>query len=221
MPAALLVLGAVSLAAAQTASTTYRGTQQDPFTKYKPQLKRVAGKNGTMPLAAPPIGARIDNYRAQKISAMNLRRPVPKPTTALLLSEIQVTGIFRTPRGVAATVEAMPIKLSYVIYPGEVFYDGMLVAIEENQLIFRRDTRWADGRRGTVVETKPLRQPNAYTDSLTTQKSDSDGAVKSDATVGSMEATEKQALGTNPNMKAVESLNSKVDKLLEFLKKQQ
>ena len=57
--------------------------------------------------------------------------PAPKPTTALLLSEIQVIGISRTPRGYAAIVEATPIKLSYVIYPGEPFYDGQLVAIED------------------------------------------------------------------------------------------
>ena len=36
-------------------------------------------------------------------------------------------------------IEATPIKLSYVIYPGELFYDGQLVAIEENRLVFRRE----------------------------------------------------------------------------------
>ena len=62
--------------------------------------------------------------------------PAPKPTTALLLNEIQVIGITRTPRGYAAIVEAMPIKLSYVIYPGERFYDGQLVAIEDTVWCF-------------------------------------------------------------------------------------
>jgi hypothetical protein len=78
----------------------------------------------------------------------------------LLLSEMQVTGIFRTPRGWAAMVEATPIKLSYVIYPGETFFDGQLVAIEETRLVFRRDIVWADGRREKSIEIKPLRQPN-------------------------------------------------------------
>ena len=56
-------------------------------------------------------------------------------------------------------VEATPLspKLTYVIYPGESFFDGQLVAIEENRLIFRRDVVWADGRREKSVEIKPLR----------------------------------------------------------------
>jgi hypothetical protein len=73
---------------------------------------------------------------------------------------MQVIGIFRTPRGFAAMIEATPIKLSYVIYPGENFFDGQLVAIEETRLVFRRDTVWTDGRREKSVETKALRTPN-------------------------------------------------------------
>jgi len=92
---------------------------------------------------------------------MNARMPAPKPTTALLLSEIQVVGISRTPRGYAAIVEATPIKLSYVIYPGESFYDGQLVGINDNNLVFRHETVFTDGRREKNVETKPLRQPSA------------------------------------------------------------
>ena len=101
----------------------------------------------------------MPNYKAQKAAAMTARMPAPKPTTALLLSEIQVIGISRTPRGYAAIVEATPIKLSYVIYPGEPFYDGQLVAIEDNRLVFRRETVFTDGRRERTVEYKPLRQP--------------------------------------------------------------
>ena len=87
----------------------------------------------------------------------------------LLLSETQVIGIFHTPRGWAAMVEATPIKLSYVIYPGEMFFDGQLVAIEENRLIFRRETVWTDGRRDKSVEVKPLRQASP-TEAMTATK---------------------------------------------------
>jgi hypothetical protein len=57
-------------------------------------------------------------------------------------------------------IEATPIKLSYVIYPGESFFDGQLVAIEESRLVFRRDVVWTDGRRERAVEVKPLRAPS-------------------------------------------------------------
>jgi hypothetical protein len=82
---------------------------------------------------------------------------------------VQVKGIFRTPRGYAAMVEATPIKLSYVVYPGEQFYDGMLVAIEESRLVFRKQTKWTDGRTVVAVETKPLLQPSVA-DQLTAQR---------------------------------------------------
>ncbi|HEX3558226.1 MAG TPA: hypothetical protein VHU19_03425 [Pyrinomonadaceae bacterium] len=165
-----LLLTLVAAAAAQTASTTYHATSRDPFTKYKPALKRAVPKKVLAPVPVPPIQARIDGYKAQKQAAMNMQQPAPKPTTALTLSELQVIGIFRTPRGYAAMVEATPISLSYVVYPGERFYDGMLVAIEETRLVFRRQTRWTDGHTEVAVETKPLRQANAVTDSLAAQR---------------------------------------------------
>jgi hypothetical protein len=166
--AAALVAAAAAGASAQTASTTYHGAQRDPFAKFKPSFKRKVEKKVAAPVTVPPIQARIDQYKALKARAMSLRQPAPKPTTALTLAEIQVIGITRTPRGYAAMVEATPISLSYVIYPGEQFYDGMLVAIEETRLVFRRQTRWTDGRTEVAVESKPLRQPNAVEDTLTT-----------------------------------------------------
>jgi hypothetical protein len=129
---------------------------RDPFKKYEP---RVATKK-TGPLMPPSVQVRIEQYRAQKLAAMSAHIAAPKPTTAFLLNEIQVVGISRSPRGYAAIVEASPIKLAYVIYPGERFYDGQLVAIEDNRLIFRREVVFADGRRERSVEMKPLRQPS-------------------------------------------------------------
>ena len=140
-------------AATQRSSTGSR----DPFRKYEPMapvVKRVAGQ-----APIPTIQDRIAQYKAQKVAAMNARMQAPKPTTALLLSEIQVIGISRSPRGYAAIIEATPIKLSYVIYPGEPFFDGQLVAIEDNRLVFRRETVFTDGHRERSVEYKPLRQP--------------------------------------------------------------
>jgi hypothetical protein len=174
--AAALVAAAASSAFAQSASSTYHGAPRDPFTKYKPALKKKVEKKVAAPVGAPPIQQRIEKYKAQKLAAMNLRQAAPKPTTALTLAEVQVIGIFRTPRGYAAMVEALPIKLSYVVYPGEQFFDGMLVAIEETRLVFRKQTRWTDGRTDVAVETKPLRQPSAA-DALTAQRSDAPAAA--------------------------------------------
>ena len=138
---------------------------RDPFRKYEPpppNIKKIAGQ-----VTIPSIQDRIALYKAQKVAAMNARMAAPKPTTALLLSEIQVIGISRSPRGYAAIVEATPIKLSYVIYPGEPFFDGQLVAIEDSRLVFRHETVFTDGRRERAVEYKPLRQPTQV-NSMTT-----------------------------------------------------
>lgn len=169
---ALAVSGAHQYASAQDESSQSVQPKggRDPFVKYKPPVKVKPVKSIATPVTPPPIQTRIDGYKAQKLAAMSAQRPAPKPTTALLLGEMQVIGIFRTPRGYAAMVEATPIHLSYVIYPGEMFYDGQLVAIEENRLVFRRETRWSDGRREMAVETKPLRPANAVVDSMAATK---------------------------------------------------
>lgn len=130
---------------------------RDPFKHYEAvrKIKPVVTR-----LEPPSIQVRIERYRAQKMAAASAHVSPPKPTTALMLNEIQVNGIFRTPRGWAAMVEATPIKLSYVVYPGESFFDGQLVAIEESRLVFRHDTVWTDGHKDKSVEVKPLRQPS-------------------------------------------------------------
>lgn len=176
--AVLLVNGTTLTVSAQDEGKTppvlkSRGPR-DPFEKYKPPV-RVKKNARSAPIAVPSIQERIEKYKAEKIAAMNAQRPAPKPTTAILLSEMQVTGIFRTPRGYAAMVEATPIKLSYVIYPGETFFDGQLVAIEEDRLVFRHETRWTDGRVDKTVESKPLRQANGVVDSMTVSKAATEG----------------------------------------------
>ncbi|HEV7891265.1 MAG TPA: hypothetical protein VGP08_11520 [Pyrinomonadaceae bacterium] len=200
---AALVLTAATAAAAQAASTEYKGARRDPFDKYRPKLARKSEKKAPAPLPVPPIQARIDNYKAQKLAAMNLQQPAPKPTTALTLSEVEVIGIFRTPRGYAAMVQATPINLSYVVYPGEQFYNGMLVAIEETRLVFRRQTRWSDGRNDVAVESKPLRQPNAVTDSMTAQKS---GTGAAPATMDAAPAAAQVNASSKPEVRELNAL---------------
>ncbi len=124
----------------------------------KPELPKKVVPIGPVVVSAPPIEARIDYYkRVREEAAMN-GQPIPKVTSVLLVDEMSVTGIFKTPRGYAAMVEATPIKLSYTIYPGEKFFDGQLVAVEENRLIFRRVTKWSNNKFVSSVENKPLRQ---------------------------------------------------------------
>jgi hypothetical protein len=162
---------------AKPVSSSNRGGR-DPFTKYEP-ARAVVKKSGSL-VSTPSIQERIEQYKAQKVAAMNAHVAAPKPTTAFLLSEVQVVGISRSPRGYAAIVEATPIKLAYVIYPGERFYDGQLVAIEDNRLVFRREAVFTDGKRERSVEMKPLRQANTV-DSLAAAAAKSNPPSESDS----------------------------------------
>lgn len=164
-----LILGLVAvgfiLAGGHVSSVS---AQRDPFElpawkKPKPAPSTV-GKDGkpmvpaNTPVAAASIEARIAYFKRQREEAANAGLPLPKVTSVITLEEMAVTGIFRTPRGYAAMVEAKPIKLSYAIYPGEKFFDGQLVAIEDNKLVFRKVTKMSSGKFVTTVETKSLRQ---------------------------------------------------------------
>ncbi|CAN5441688.1 hypothetical protein BH10ACI3_BH10ACI3_21030 [soil metagenome] len=147
---------------------TQINAQRDPFQKpgyMKPKPVAVPGKAKipTGPVAPvnygpPTIEARIEYYKRLRETAAANGTPLPKVTSVLTLNEMAVTGIFKTPRGYAAMVEATPIKLSYTIYPGEKFFDGQLVAVEENKLVFRKVTKVGEGKYVASVENKPLQK---------------------------------------------------------------
>ena len=157
---AFMLIGGLTDAAAQG---------RDPFEKpgyARPKpTPRPGGqldKNGK-PIPAddwstPSIEQRIDYYKRMRAAAAASGTSIPKVTSVLTLNEMSVIGIFRTPRGYAAMVEATPIKLSFTIYPGEKFFDGQLVAVEENQLIFRKVTKTGKNKFVASVENKPLRK---------------------------------------------------------------
>lgn len=150
---------------------TSANAQRDPFSKPGYARSKTPSKTGVKlgrngkPImedwSTPPIQSRIDYYKRLRAAAAATGGPIPKVTSVLTLDEMAVIGIFRTPRGYAAMVEATPIKLSYTIYPGEKFFDGQLVAVEENQLIFRKVTKTGTNKFVSSVENKPLRK---YTD---------------------------------------------------------
>lgn len=145
--------------------------QRDPFKKpgwaipRKPSTGTASGGNTVAkPVKAPvsylppSIEARIQHYMKLRATAVENGEEPPKVTGYLTLSELAVSGIFKTPRGYAAIVEAIPIKLSYSIYPGEKFFDGQLVAVEENRLVFRKVTKVDEGKFVASIENKPLQQ---------------------------------------------------------------
>lgn len=183
-------IGSAMLAAAfvmVAGSLTEANAQRDPFEKpaWARQRDPKTIKPGTSTKAGPPVNLgvpgidqRIDFYKRLRQDAVANGTPVPKVTSVLTLNELAVTGIFKTPRGYAAMVEATPIRLSYTIYPGDKFFDGQLVAVEENRLVFRKVSKLSNGKFVSSVENKSLRQ---YTDKDIVQGTAPAGAEKADA----------------------------------------
>jgi hypothetical protein len=112
-----------------------------------------------VPIGVPDIQDRINYfYEMRRIAAERGDEVLPKPIVVMTLDEMSISGIFRTPRGYAAMVQATPINLSYTIYPGEKFFNGQLVAIEENRLIFRKVVKMSNGKFISTEESKTLRK---------------------------------------------------------------
>ncbi len=124
----------------------------------KADKPKPAGPPPVNVVLPPAIEQRISFYKRLREDAALNGVELPKVTSVLTLEEMSVIGIFRTPRGYAAMVEAKPIKLTYTIYPGEKFFDGQLVAVEENRLVFRKVTKMTNGKFTASVENKTLRQ---------------------------------------------------------------
>jgi hypothetical protein len=135
-----------------------------PVVVKDPNLKPIVAKKPEKALPppvlaekAPSIEERIAYYYKMRETAAKNGQPLPKATAVMTLDELTVNGVFHNSKGFSAIVEATPIKLSYTVYPGEKFFDGQLVAIEENRLVFRRITRMNNGKTIASEENKALR----------------------------------------------------------------
>ena len=193
--------------------TELTAQNRDPFAKpgwaRKPDDDGKGGiKKPTGPpvdLGAPAIEQRIDYYKRVRESAAANGQAIPKVTSVLTLNEMSVTGIFRTPRGYAAMVEAVPLRLSYTIYPGDKFFDGQLVAVEENRLVFRRVTKLSNGKFVSAVENKPLRKYSDREQIQGTAPVESDNRASAAPSNGQAPQA-SQVLGAKPSQPVVSPL---------------
>jgi hypothetical protein len=66
------------------------------------------------------------------------RGPRPEGIPGLLIDEIDLTGIFRTARGFVAQVKAANQAKSYLLKEGDQLYDGDVVSINHNEVVFKQ-----------------------------------------------------------------------------------
>jgi hypothetical protein len=67
-----------------------------------------------------------------------LRGPRPEGIPGLLIDDIALTGIFRTPKGFVAQVKASNQNKSYLLKEGDQLYDGDVVSINRNEVVFKQ-----------------------------------------------------------------------------------
>ncbi|HEV7507847.1 MAG TPA: hypothetical protein VGS07_23385 [Thermoanaerobaculia bacterium] len=66
------------------------------------------------------------------------RGPRPEGIAGLLIDEIDLTGVFRTSKGYVAQVVAANQKKSYLLKDGDQLYDGDVVSINHNEVVFKQ-----------------------------------------------------------------------------------
>jgi len=85
-------------------------------------------------------GNRRDPFKSllAKTDAPALHGPRPEGVPGLLIEEIDLTGIFRTSKGFVAQVVASNQKKSYLLREGDQLYDGDVVSINKNEVVFKQ-----------------------------------------------------------------------------------
>jgi hypothetical protein len=85
-------------------------------------------------------GSRRDPFRSLLIGKDKTERKgaLPEGIPGLLIEEIDLTGIFRTSRGFVAQVLASNKEKSYLIREGDQLYDGDVVSITQQEVVFKQ-----------------------------------------------------------------------------------
>jgi hypothetical protein len=106
----------------------YRMSGRDPFKKtVKP--KTAKGKQQAHLLGFPTLDVRRAEFR-QKVDQARMRDLAePDPVSQYLVSELEVTGVFRDDRGFGAFVRAQPSGTMFFVRNGARCYNGEVARI--------------------------------------------------------------------------------------------
>lgn len=87
-------------------------------------------------------GARRDPFRSliQRAADTDEDRERPEGVPGLLVDEIAVQGIFMLPEGPVAQVVSTSQDTSFLIRPGDQLWDGEVVSMTLNEVVFKQDT---------------------------------------------------------------------------------
>lgn len=98
---------------------------------------------GTFESYAYDPGERRDPFRSLLVirESPELQGPRPEGVPGLLIDEINLIGIVKTPKGYLAQVQAADRQKSFLLHEGEQLFDGEVVSIDENEVVFKQIVR--------------------------------------------------------------------------------
>ena len=150
----------------------YSPAGRDPFRRFVPP-KAVPGKNSKGDVKAKQLGYPALELRRvefqQKVAQLRSRDlPEPNPVSQYLVSELDVTGVFRDNRGFGAFLRAQPTGTTFFVRSGDRCYNGEVLRIENDdsdsegsKVLFREESRTdvngKPGKQERVVAKTPVR----------------------------------------------------------------
>src|ERR1041384_2174908 len=112
----------------------YRPYNRDPFKKpIKPKTPKDKAKQMALQLGYPVIETRRTEFRQKVSEARDRGLSEPEPVMQYLVSELDVTGVFRDERGYGAFVKAQPTGTMLFLRTGTRCYNGEVVRIEGDE----------------------------------------------------------------------------------------
>lgn len=112
----------------------YRPYNRDPFKKpLKPKTPKDKAKQMALQLGYPMIEERRAQYRQLVAKAHETGATEPEPVMQYLVTELDVTGVFRDERGYGAFVKAQPTGTMLFLRNGTRCFNGEVVRIEGDE----------------------------------------------------------------------------------------
>jgi len=129
----------------------YTPAGRDPFRRFvpiKPKATQTTGDIKAKQLGYPALELRRIEFQ-QKVAQLRSRDlPEPNPVIQYLVSELDVTGVFRDNRGFGAFLRAQPTGTTFFVRSGDHCYNGEILRIENDdsdsdgsKVLFREETR--------------------------------------------------------------------------------
>jgi hypothetical protein len=145
----------------------YRPYNRDPFKKpIKPKTPKDKAKQIALQLGYPMIEERRSQYRQEVTKARETGQPEPPPVMQYLVTELDVTGVFRDERGYGAFVRAQPTGTMLFLRNGTRCFNGEVVRIEgddagASRVTFREFYKVEQNGKALMQERMVTKSPTA------------------------------------------------------------